>query len=58
MQDELLAALKRLLEECNPFVSDVDSCECGENGNGIDDAGNVCEHIQACRAIAKAEQRS
>lgn len=52
---DLLAALERLLEECNPFMTDTESCECGENGNGRDDDGNVCEHIQAKRAIAKAK---
>lgn len=51
----LLAALKRLLDERNPFVTDVDSCECGENGDGHDEHGNVCEHIQATRAIVDAE---
>lgn len=54
---DLLAALERLLEETNPFVSDTASCECGENGNGMDDAGNVCEHIQAQRAIRLAKGR-
>lgn len=51
---DLLSALQRLMEESCPFVVDVDSCECGLNGNGVDDDGNVCEHIQAYRAIAKA----
>ena len=53
--NELLAALKRLLEERNPFVTTADSCECGELGTGFDDDGNACEHIQSARAIAKAE---
>lgn len=52
---DLLAALERLMEESNPFMTDTESCECGENGNGRDDDGNVCEHIQAQRAIAKAK---
>ncbi len=51
-RDLLLAALERLLDECNPFATDVEWCECGENGSGFDDDGNPCEHIQACRAIA------
>lgn len=51
----LLAALKRLMDERNPFVSDTENCECGECGDGHDNDGNVCEHIQANRAIAKAE---
>ena len=51
---DLLAALKRLLDERCPFECDADSCECGENGTGFNDAGEPCEHIQACRAIAKA----
>jgi hypothetical protein len=50
---DLLTALVRLVEE-TPFQSDTESCECGENGNGRDDKGNVCEHIRARRAIAKA----
>lgn len=52
---ELLEALLRLLDdECVQFASDAETCECGPNGNGADDAGNVCGHIQARRAIAKA----
>lgn len=31
----------------------ADTCECGDNCDGRDDAGNVCEHILAARAIAK-----
>jgi hypothetical protein len=54
---DLLAALKRLLDERAPFLTDTDSCECGENGSGFDDGGNPCEHIQAARAIAKAGGR-
>ena len=50
----LHAACRRLVQEC-PYICDADSCECGENGNGFDNAGNPCEHIQACRAIALAE---
>ena len=50
----MYAACVRLIEEC-PFICDADSCECGENGNGFDNDGNPCEHIQACRAIALAE---
>lgn len=50
----LLAACERLLNEC-PFECSTDRCECGENGNGFDDKGNPCEHIQARRAIAKAK---
>lgn len=52
----VLAALERLLEESNPFVTDTESCECGENGSGFDDDGKPCEHIQAARAIAKAKR--
>jgi len=48
---DLLAALKRLIDEC-PFISSADDCECGEDGAGD---GGKCEHIQAHRAIAKAE---
>ncbi len=50
----LLAAIERLMDESCPFESDTDSCECGDNGTGFDDAGRPCEHIQARRAIAKA----
>lgn len=55
---ELLAALKRLLDEQSAFVTDTDGCECGENGNGFDDAGQPCAHIQAMRAIALAERKA
>ena len=51
---ELLAALRRLLDESCPFAADADSCECGENGNGIDRNGDPCEHRQAYAAIRKA----
>lgn len=51
---DLLAALERLLDERDQFHSDTESCECGENGTGYDDAGKPCEHIQARRAIARA----
>lgn len=56
---DLLAALKRLLEERSPFQGDPDSCECGPDGTGFDesDPSWVCEHIQAHRAIQKAEGR-
>lgn len=50
---DLLAALLHLVSE-TPFMSDDSSCECGEYGNGFDDEGKPCEHIQAWRAIAKA----
>lgn len=50
---DLLAALVRLLDEQCPFTCDTDDCDCGEHGNGRDDAGNVCAHIQAARAIAR-----
>jgi hypothetical protein len=50
----LLAALERLVDE-QPYESNTKTCECGELGNGLDDEGNVCEHIQAHRAIAKAK---
>lgn len=50
---DLLDALKHMTEEC-PFECSTDRCECGENGNGFDNKGNPCEHIQAMRAIAKA----
>ena len=48
---EMLAALERL-RRASPYHIDTESCECG---NGLDDSGNVCEHIQANRAIAKAK---
>lgn len=51
----LLAALKRLVDVWCPFVCDETSCECGEDGAGN---GGTCEHIQAMRAIAKAEGRT
>lgn len=47
---DLLAALKALLED-SMYVSDADSCECGEDGNGNN---GTCCHIQAHRAIKKA----
>lgn len=53
-RDELLAALKRLLEESCPFECSIESCECGPTGDGFDDEGNPCEHIQGRRAIANA----
>jgi hypothetical protein len=53
---DLLAALKRVLADC-PYVYDADSCECGENGTGFDDAGKPCCHIRAARVIAQVEGR-
>lgn len=46
----LTAALEKLVDDC-PFHCDANSCECGENGSGFDDAGNPCVHIQARRAL-------
>ena len=51
---ELLAALERMVDDCG-FIVFAQECECGENGNGFDDKGRPCEHIQAARAIAKAK---
>lgn len=53
---ELLKALVRLVEDESPFTSDADRCECGPNGNGHNDDGTVCAHIEAQRAIKKATQ--
>ena len=47
---DLLAAIERLLDEESPFITDIDSCECGTAENG-----SVCAHMQAARAIAKAK---
>lgn len=44
----LVAALERLLDE-SPFVSDVDSCECGDWCDRHD-----CEHVQGRVALAMA----
>lgn len=55
IREELTAALERMLDEC-PYHCDTDECECGENGDGFDDAGQPCEHIQARRALARAKQ--
>lgn len=50
---DLLEALERMAD-ASPFYSDAEVCECGPNGDGRDEDGNICEHIQARRAIAKA----
>lgn len=50
---DLLAAIERLLDEENPFETDIDSCECG-----IAEDGTVCAHMEAHRAIAKARGRT
>lgn len=50
---ELLAALERMAD-ASPFYSDAKVCECGPNGDGRDEDVNICEHIQAQRAITKA----
>ena len=52
---ELLKCLIDLLEETNPFMTDVDGCECGPNASGFDDNGNPCIHILCMRAISKAK---
>jgi hypothetical protein len=52
---ELFDALERLMDESCPFLCDTESCECGEYGTGLDEFGNICEHIQARRALAKVE---
>lgn len=52
----LVAALERLVDDC-PFDCNTDTCECGENGNGRDDDGNICNHIQARRALAIAKEK-
>lgn len=54
--EEMHKALARLVSpECCPYICDANDCECGPNGTGFDDDGNPCEHIQACRALDKAE---
>ena len=55
IENKLLRALLDLLED-SPFISDVNSCECGENGTGFDDEGNPCVHIRARRAIASVRE--
>lgn len=47
---DLLEALKLLFDESSPFITDADSCECGDSEDGA-----VCCHMLAFRAIAKAE---
>ena len=47
---QLYEALTRYVDVENPFLSDEDSCEC-RNGDGRDDDGKVCCHIQAARAL-------
>ncbi len=51
---DMLAALRGMADDFG-YQCDVDACECGENGNGLDDDGKPCVHILVQRAIAKAE---
>ena len=54
---ELWALLAELHEETNPFVTDADSCECGEWGDGWsegDGKGTPCIHIRTARLLCKA----
>lgn len=51
----LRLALTRLLEEDCPFECDTNGCECGPNGNGFNDEGKACCHIEVRIAIATSK---
>ena len=57
---ELIAALEDVLEQHNPFITDAETCECGEYGtgwSGDDMTGDPCCHIRAVRAIDAARKQ-